>query len=279
LDGTLRRLAAVFAEAHLREAIARRSGVIQRVHPRARLAAAALVLVSVSFASSLAELSLHALLVLTALPLARIRAREILQAGLVVALAFSTLMAAPATLNLVSGGRVVLPILQFQGTWHMGPYEIPAVVGLSVEGLSTAATFLLRTVTSATVVLCLTLSTHWTDLLASLRSFRLPALFLQTAGMAVRYVHLLLGHSEAVHLGKKARTICRGSLASDQMWVGSRIAAAWERSLHLVTDVTDAMTARGFTGDIHFAPGSACCPADWIFLVSVAGTCAAAHMA
>jgi energy-coupling factor transporter transmembrane protein EcfT len=278
LDRTLRRLAAVFAEAHLRETIARRPGLVQRVHPRARLAAALLFLVSVNLASSLSELSIHALLALTPVPLARIRIRELLGAGLAIALAFSTLMALPATLNLVSGGRVLLPILQVHATWRAGPYDIPAVIGVSVEGLWTAATFLLRTLASATVVLCLTLSTRWTDLLASLRTFRLPALFLQTAGMAVRYLHLLLRHSEAAHLGKKARTVCRGSLASDQMWVGSRIAAAWERSLHLVTEVTDAMTARGFTGDIRFAPGSALCAADWAFLLLVAALCGVAHL-
>ena len=75
--------------------------------------------------------------------------------------------------------------------------------------------------------------------------------------MTVRYLHLLLRQSEEVHLGKKSRTICRGPLASDQMWVGSRIAAAWEKSLHLMTEVTDAMTARGFTGEFRVPAGRA----------------------
>jgi cobalt/nickel transport system permease protein len=278
LDGTLRRLATVFAEAHLRESIARRRGLVQRIHPRARLVAALLFLLSVSLASSLAELSAHALLAATAAPLARIRARELMRAGLGIAVAFSTLMTLPATLNLVSGGRVLLPVLQVEAPWRAGPYEIPAVIGVSAEGLLTAATFLLRTLASATVVLCLTLSTRWTDLLASLRTFRLPTLFLQTAGMTVRYVHLLLRHSEEIHLGKKARSVCRGSLASDQMWVGSRIAAAWERSLQLMTDVAEAMSARGFTGDVRFAPGRSLRAADWVFLLIVAALCGAVHL-
>jgi cobalt ECF transporter T component CbiQ len=277
LNKTLRRLAIFFAASLLREEIARRPGLMQQVHPRARLVAVLLLLLSVSLASSLSTLSAHALLVAGAVCMARIRARELLGAGLLVAVVFSLLIALPATLNLASGGKILVPILRLDGPWQLGPYVVPSVIGISGEGLRTAGTFLLRTLTSTAAVLCLALSTRWTDLLASLRSLRLPPLFVQTIGMTVRYLHLLLRQSEEVHLGKKSRTICRRPLASDQMWVGSRIAVAWEKSLHLMTDVTDAMTARGFTGDFRFAPGRALGVADWEFLVLAAVLCAAAH--
>jgi cobalt/nickel transport system permease protein len=277
VNATLRRLAVFFAASLLREEIARRPALLQRVHPRARLAATLLVLLSVSLASSLSALAAHALLVAGAVCLARIRVRELLGAGLLVAAAFSLLVALPAALNLTSGGRVLFPLLRLDGPWYLGPYTVPSVVGISGDGLRTAGTFLLRTLTSTAAVLCLALCTRWTDLLASLRSLCLPSLFVHTIGMTVRYLHLLLRQSEEVHLGKKSRTICRSPLASDQMWVGSRIAAAWEKSLHLMTDVSDAMTARGFTGDVRFAPGRAFGPADWTFLVLAAALCAVAQ--
>jgi len=277
LNRTLRRLAAVFAEAHLREQIARRPGAAQRMDPRARLLATLLFLVSTSLATSLPALAAHALLAAAAVVASRIRPREILGAGLLIALFFSTLMALPATLNLTSGGQVFLPILRFDAARQVGPYAIPASIGVSVEGLLTATTFLLRTLASVTAVLCLTLSTRWTALLASLRWFRLPAVFLHTAGMTVRYLHLLLRQSEEVHLGKKSRTICRRPLASDQMWVGSRIAAAWEKSLHLMTEVTDAMTARGFTGEFRVPAGRPLAITDWACVALVAALCGGAH--
>jgi len=279
LNRALRRLADFFAISLLREEIARRPGLVQQLHPRARLVAVLLVLLSVSLASSLSALSAHALLVAGFVCMARIRAREMLGAGLLVAVVFSVMMTLPATLNLASGGTVLVPILRLDGSWQLGPYVVPSVIGISGEGLRTAGTFLLRTLTLTAAVLCLALSTRWTDLLASLRSLRVPPLVVQTIGMTVRYLHLLLRQSEEVHLGKKSRTICRRPLASDQMWVGSRLAAAWEKSLHLMTDVTDAMTARGFTGDFRFAPGRALAAADWAFLVLAAVVCAAAHFA
>jgi len=279
LDKTLRRLSAFFAATILRDEIARRAGLVQRVHPRARLLAALLFVFSVSLASSLPALAAHAALAAAAVGFARIRVRELLGAGLLIACVFSLLMALPATLNLVSGGDILLPLLQFDGSWQVGPWVIPRVVGVSGQGLRTAGTFLLRTLTSTTAVLCVALSTRWTDLLASLRSLRLPPFFLQTIGMTVRYLHLLLRQSEEVHLGKKSRTICRRPLCADQMWVGSRIAAAWEKSLHLMTDVSEAMAARGFTGDVRFAPAGSLGVTDWAFLLLTAALCLGAHFA
>lgn len=279
LDKTLRRLTAFFVATILREEIARRPGLLQHVRHRARLLAAILFLISVSLASSLPALSAHAALAAAAVALARIRCREILGAGLLIACVFSLLMALPAALNLVSGGDVLLPLLQFDESWQIGPWVIPRVVGVSGQGLRTAGTFLLRTLTSTTAVLCVALSTRWTDLLASLRSLRLPPFFVQTIGMTLRYLHLLLRQSEDVHLGKKSRAICRRPLASDQMWVGSRIAAAWEKSLHLMTDISEAMAARGFTGDVRFAPAGSLGAADWTFLLLTVALCLGAHFA
>ncbi len=279
VDKTLRRLTAFFSDALLREKTARRAGLLQRLDPRARLLGTLLFILSVSMARSIPVLVAHAALVTAAVWLSRLRLREILGTGLLVALLFSSLMALPATLNLVSGGEPLVPLIARDTAWRLGPYTIPAVVGISREGVLTAVTFLLRTLSSVAAVLCLTLSTRWMDLLRALRFLRLPPLVLQTLGITVRYLHVLLRQSEEAHLGKKSRTLSRRPLAADQMWVGSRIAYAWEKSLRLMEDVGEAMAARGFTGEVRVAPGSRLRAANWLFLAAVAGLCLAAHFA
>lgn len=278
VDATLRRLGAFFASAVLREQIAARNGFIQSLHPRTRLLVGLAVLVSVSLAASIAALWAHALLVAALVRLARIRVRELLGGGLLVAAVFSSLLALPATLNLVSGGRAILPLLHLEAPWEFGPYTVPAPIGVSAEGVRTAVTLLLRTLTSTAIVLCVALSTRWVDLLGVLRSLRVPALFVQVLGMTMRYLHLLLRQSEEVHLAKKSRTVCRRSLRADQLWVGSRVAATWERSFQLMTDVTHAMAARGFTGEIRFARGPAVPARDWGVVALACGLCTAAHL-
>jgi cobalt ECF transporter T component CbiQ len=276
-DKTLQRISVFFSRSLLREETARRPAVLQGVDPRARLVAALVFLISVSLARSIPALVGHAAIPLVAIVLSRIRAKELLGAGFLLALIFSSLITAPATLNVLGGGQVVFPLLSREQEWRLGPYVLPGVIGVSREGLLTAATFLLRVLSSVAAVLWLTLSTRWVDLLRGLRSLRLPPLFLQVTGMTVRYLHAFHRQSEEIHLGKKSRSVCKAPMAAEQAWVGSRIANAWDRGLHLMEEVSDAMTARGFRGEARFPSGSRLRARDWGFLAVVIFLCAAAH--
>ena len=276
-DQSLRRLAAFFSEALLREETARRSGLLQSIDPRAQLIAVLVFLISVSLAPSIPVLLVHAVFPITAMALSRIRPRELLGAGFLMAAISSVLISLPATLNIFSGGQVILPLISGGQEWRFGPYVLPGVIGVTDAGLVTASTFLLRVLSSTAAVLLLTLSTRWVDLLRALRSLGLPALFLQVAGMTVRYLHAFHRQSEETHLGKKSRSICRAATATEQAWVGSRIANGWSRGLHLMEEVSEAMTARGFRGEAKFRPGSRLRARDWGFLLAVGLLCAAAH--
>lgn len=276
-DKSLQRISAFLSGSLLREETAHRPNVLQSIDPRARLVAVLVFLISVSLARSIPVLLAHAAFPLAAMALSRIRVKELLGSGFLLALIFSVLIAVPATLNVFSGGQVILPLFSRERTWRFGAYVIPSVIGVSQVGLLTAATFLSRVLSSVASVLWLTLSTRWVDLLRGLRSLRLPPLFLQVAGMTVRYLHAFHRQSEETYLGKKSRSICRAPMAAEQAWVGSRIANAWNRGLHLMEDVSDAMTARGFRGEARFPPGSRLRARDWGFLAVVTLLCAAAH--
>ncbi len=277
VERTLSGISAFFARSLFREETARRPGLLQGLDPRAKLAATVLYLASVSAARTTGALALHALLPALAVVLSRIRVVEFLGAGFLFAIVFSALMAAPAALSVFRDGTVVLPLLRLDAEWRLGPLVVPQVVGVTREGLLSAATLLLRVLASVAAALWLTLSTRWTDLLRALRFFRLPAIFVQVAGMTVRYLHALLRQAQEVHLGKRSRTVCRGKIASEQAWAGSRIAHSWERSLHLMDEVSAAMKARGFTGEAKFPAVARFRSPEWALIAFVALSCLGAH--
>ncbi len=275
----VRRLVGFFADGALREVSAARPHRLQTLDPRARLLAVVVYLVSVSLATTLPVLLAHALVTAAVLAVSRIRLREVLRGGLLVAVGFSILMAAPATLNLVRDGQILVPLVIRSGAWHLGPLTVPAVIGVTREGLLTAATFCLRVLASVGMVLWLTLGTRWSDVLAGLSALGLPALVVQIAGMTVRYLHLLLRQSHEVHLGKRSRTVCRRPLVAEHAWVGSRIGMMWLQGLHLMQEVGDAMTARGFTGELPRPGRAGLAAADWLFLSLIVLACLGTRLA
>lgn len=278
VDTTLRRLATFFAQAALREEIARRPGLLQRVDPRARFLAVLVFLVSASLARSLPALAAHAVLPIAALALSRVRPREFLGAGFAVAVVFAALIAAPATLNLFVGGTVLVPLVVFERNWHLGPLTLPQVIGMTGEGLLSAATFLLRVLASVAAVLWLTLSTAWMDLLRALRAAGVPALVVQVVGMTVRYLFAFQRMIEETCLGRKSRVVCRLPAGRERAWVASRMGHTWESGLGLMADVGEAMTARGFTGDIRSARPARFGAREWGLLLATFLACGAAHV-
>ncbi len=277
VEKSLAGISSFFARSLFREETARRPGLLQGVDPRAKLAATVLYLVSVSAARTTGALAAHALLPALAVLVSRIRPSEFLGAGFLFALVFSSLMAAPAALSVFRDGTVVLPLLRLDAEWRLGPLVLPQTIGVTREGLLSAETLLLRVLSSVAAALWLTLSTRWTDLLRAIRFFRVPPVFIQVAGMTVRYLHALLRQAEDSHLGRKSRTVCRGTIASGQAWAGSRIAHSWERSLHLMDEVSAAMRARGFAGDAKFPADARFRGPDWALVAVVAATCLGAH--
>ncbi len=276
---TLSGISAFFTRSLFREETARRPGLLQGIDPRAKLAATVLYLVSVSAARTTGALAAHALLPAAAVLLSRIRLKEFLGAGFLFAIPFSLLMAAPAALSVFRDGTVLVPLFHLDADWRLGPLVVPRVVGVTREGLLSAGTLLLRVLSSVAAALWLTLSTRWTDLLRALRFFRVPPIFVQVAGMTVRYLYALLRQAEDFHLGKRSRTVCRGRIAAEQAWAGSRIAHSWERSLHLMEEVSAAMKARGFAGEAAFPRGARFRGPEWAMIACVAVACLAGHAA
>jgi cobalt ECF transporter T component CbiQ len=152
---------------------------------------------------------------------------------------FTGLVVAPAALNLVTHGQIVVPL----GTWFGHP------VGLTRQGLEAAAVIVSRVALSISLVVLLTLTTPWNRLLAALRAWFVPRVFVQVLGMTYRYLfHLVTGVGE-MYTARTARTVRRErGVASGRAFVAATAGALFGKAHALSEEVHLAMVARGYTG-------------------------------
>ena len=80
----------------------------------------------------------------------------------------------------------------------------------------------MRVATSISLVVLLTLTTPWNRLLASLRSLRVPKMFVLVLGMAYRYLFHLLGSVTDMYTARK----CLPSAPTAIWGTGGRFVAA-----------------------------------------------------
>jgi cobalt/nickel transport system permease protein len=259
VDKTLRGGAALMHESLFAGDVADRRGLLQSIEPRVKLLSIAGLLIAASLVRQL-----PVLLVLYAATLALAAASRlplgffIRRVWLFVPI-FTGIVVLPATLSIVTPGQIVVPL----GHWWFG-HEI----GITAQGLSGAALLVARVAVSISLVVLLTLTTRWPDLLASLRAMLVPRMFVAVLAMCYRYLFVLLGSVEDMYLARRARVAGHErDTASARRYVSATAGALFGHAHALSGEVHQAMIARGYTGDARQLDRRRPQLADWLWLV------------
>jgi cobalt ECF transporter T component CbiQ len=227
-------------EAMFAEDTAAHEGLLQRVDPRVKVVTLLGLLVAVSLVRSLPVLVVAYLATLVLAGLSRLPMRLFVRRVWLFIPIFTGIVVLPATLNVITAGHVVVPL----GTWF--GHEL----GITAEGLTSAAMIVTRVATSISLVVLLTLTTPWTRLLAALRALLVPRLFILVLGMAYRYLFHLLNSVLDMFTARRARTVGDGSDAvSGRKFVAASAGALFGKTHALSEEVHMAMVSRGYTGD------------------------------
>ena len=147
----------------------------------------------------------------------------------------TTVLVAPATLNVVAPGPVVVPLA--------------GSVGLTSTGLVGAALVVLRVLCSLTVVLAVTATVEWSRILNALTALHVPRVFTAVVAMAYRYALVLATVVADAVEARQARTV--RPLGRGGHGAGHLGGAVLGRASTLSEEVHGAMVARGFTGGFH----------------------------
>lgn len=240
VDKTIAGAAGLLGTAMFNDHVAREPGLLQRLDARVKVPCLILLLVA---AGLVRHLPLLVVMYAATLPLAaasRISLGFFVKRVWLFIPIFTGIVVIPALFSFITPGHVVLDL----GTWF------GADVGITEQGLRSAGLIVARVATSISLVVLLTLTTPWTDLLAGLRSLRLPKTFVLVIGMAYRYLFVLVATVGEMFTARKART-----LGSDDHGRGGRafVAASagvlFGKSAALSDEIHMAMVARGYDGD------------------------------
>ena len=175
---------------------------------------------------------------------------------------FTGIIVAPATLNFVTHGEIVVHL----GTWFGHP------AGLTRPGLESAGLIVSRVAVSISLVVLLTLTTRWSRLLSSLRSLFVPRMFVLVLGMTYRYVFHLLNGVTDMYTARKARTVSRDSNSTrGRAFVAATGGALFGKAHALSEEVHQAMLSRGYTGSVRTIQSARVRVVDALFAVTCAG--------
>jgi len=249
-----------------------RVGPIEDADPRAKLVAAAGLIVVATLLHGLPALAACLALALGIAAFAGVPARRLAPVA-AVALA-SALVVLPATLNVVSGGAPFLTVWRpARGT--LGPWRLPEAVAVTREGLLVAGRIVLRAAACAALAAVLAATTRPHRLLGGLRALGLPQGFVMVLAMTERYLAVLLQAARELHLARLARTVSALGVRREEAWVAAGVGAVFRRSRALAEEVALAMAARGFVGEVRLLRPARWRGRDWALAAGAVAAAAA----
>lgn len=237
---------------------ASKKGFLQSLDPRIKTATLLLFVVQVLFVKNIVVLlCLYAASLLLAC-LSKIRLGFFLKRTWIFIPLFSLFIALPAIFSIFTPGET-LATLKIAGL----------KLTITRQGLSGAAFFVTRVVTSVSFVVLLSITTKHFELLKVLRIFKVPQVFVMTLGMCYRYIFLFVGIIENTYLAIKSRVGTKIRSKKGQRIVAFNIASLWQRSYQLNEDVYQAMLSRGYNGEPLVLNNFKAGLRDWLWLLCV----------
>jgi len=240
-----------FQEALVTETFTKRDGLLQSLDPRVKLISILTIVFAVSVTKDLRLLALVYLLTLLFAHLSKIEVGFFIKRVWLFVPFFAGVIVIPVIFNVFLPGDPLIHIMDLPPGAHLGPIELPASIYITKQGVFAAVTFTLRVATAVSAVVLLFLSTPQQLLFKSLRSLKVPKVYVLTMAMAYRYIFLFMEMIRDLHIAKKSRTIKSMSLRDEQRWVGGRIGYMLIKSLDMSEKVHMAMVSRGFSGDVR----------------------------
>jgi cobalt/nickel transport system permease protein len=252
---------AVFTERHARSA-----GWLQRRDPRAKMIGALIAILAASLTTSVAGLAILYAATLAAARVSRVPFGFFVKRVWLGIPLFAGIVVIPA-IFFVPGARA---FDLAAGPVHLAP---------SWNGLAGALLFVSRVGVSVSLAVLLVLTTPWSDVLKSLRSLRVPQVFILVLSMTYRYIFLFLHTANGILLARKSRVVGRATGAEHRRWITGTMGNLMSRAFKMSNDVYAAMLARGFTGEARTYSTYRMRPADWLGLAAVAAVVAASLIA
>ena len=267
----MRQLAEFLRESHLQWEMTQRPGLLQSLDARVKVLFLLVFVVIASIKKTLLpELAISGLVLLLALA-SRLDLGYFYKRILFFGCCFGFLFGLPACLNLITPGRMVLPLFNFAQPHQWWIYHLPAEVGITHEGLRSLALLSARVTTSISLSLLVAFTTPFPAFIGALRGLRVPGPFLLVMTLSYQYLYVFLRTLEDLYLAQKSRTV-EVNPAQGRAWVAGRMAFLFKKSQHRYGEIFKAMLARGFSGELVFSVPGKLRRRDWLWGLSLLGT-------
>lgn len=249
IDRTLKKAANLIKSGTLQNEFSVQAGLMQKIDARVKTLFLFFFIVIISLVRKIPTQLAISLFFLILYALSRIRLFEVYKKILILSFLFGFMVVAPAALNLITGGKIIIPLFWFQAVHQVWIYHIPSVIGITREGLFFILRFYLKVLNSLTLTFLIFYTTPFNKIIKSMKIFHVPGILLLIITLAFKFIFVLAQTIEETYFAMKLRWWEQAGENESTKLITGRIAYIFRKSWIKYEEVYLAMTARGFSGD------------------------------
>jgi cobalt/nickel transport system permease protein len=251
LDKTILNTANAIKSIYIQAENAETVSFIQKICPGVKLLSLIWFVIVISIANNVYAQVVTSCFILCLFIIARLRIIEVYRKILILAFIFGLVVVLPASLNVITPGRIVINVMRFDKPLHFWIYNIPQDIGITDNGIKVVSLVFLRVLNSISFALLIVFTTPFPSFVKAFKIIGVPDTFLMIISLAYKYIFILSRIIEETYFALKSR-LC-GNLKNNNIrkLVGGRIFFIYKRS-HIIYESTyHAMVSRGYNGKLN----------------------------
>ena len=269
LNRTIVHAAGAVKSIYLQAENASHGSFIHRIHPNVKLVSLIYLEIVISIVRHPAAQMAATFAIFFLFLLARLKLIQVYRKIFFLAFIFGFLIMIPASLNLVSPGKIIFNLVAFQAPSRFLIYQIPQNIGFTAEGFQVVSLVFLRVLNSVAFALLIVYTTSLPAFIKSLKTIGVPDTFLMVISLACKYIFILSRSIEETFLALKSRMIGNLHNSTIRKIVSGLIFNIFKKSMKRYEDTWHAMLSRGYRGKVILHTQQPLSPMDFVALATI----------
>jgi cobalt ECF transporter T component CbiQ len=270
LDKTILNSASAVKSIYLQAENAAIENIIQKINPYVKLISLIYLVVVISIVHNLYEQVLISVFVFLLYLLARFKVFQVYRKIFFLAFIFGFLIVFPASLNIITPGKIIFNLITFDKPLHFWIYEIPQNIGFTENGFQVVLLVFLRVLNSVSFALLIVFTTHFSSFIKSFKIIGVPDTFLMIISLAYKYIFILSQTIEETYFALKSRLAGNVKSKNIRNLIGGRIFFIFKKSKVIYENTYLAMVSRGYSGKVKLYSRYHFTSADLVSVILIA---------
>jgi len=237
---------------YLQEESSTKDNFIHEINPHIKLVSLIYLEIMISLANNQAAQLLTTAFIFLLLMIARVKIFQVYRKIFFLAFIFGFLIILPASLNIITPGKIIFNLITFNKPSHFWMYNIPKDIGFTSEGIQVVSLVFLRILNSVSFALLIVYTTSFPAFIKSFKIIGVPDTFLMIITLAYKYILILSRTIEETFFALKSRLIGNIKNNNIRKLVSGLIFNIFKKSMTNYENTYYAMVSRGYRGKVEW---------------------------